>query len=113
VAKNDRTYVTWNNSPEEANLEDRDIVLECLEAKILGDHDGDHIHGENMPPPSPSRLPDVGALPLASQRLVLHGGHVVVDHVPRTLPPTPAPLLHRSWEEKLEVSHGKRKLSRY
>jgi hypothetical protein len=90
-------------------LEDGAIVLERLEAELLGDHDGDHIHAVEMPPPSTSRFPDAGALPLASQHPVLHGGHVAVGHVPRTLPPTPTPLVHRSQEKKLEVSHGKRK----
>jgi hypothetical protein len=97
--------VTWDNNLEEANLEDGAIVLEHLEAELLGDH----IHGADMPPPSTSRFPDAGALPLASQHPTLRGGHVAVGHVPRTLPPTPAPLLHRSQEKKLEVSHGKRK----
>jgi hypothetical protein len=26
------------------------MVLECLEAKLLGDHDGDHIPGETCHP---------------------------------------------------------------
>ena len=37
VAKNDRTYLTWDNNPEEANLEDGAITLECLEVELLGD----------------------------------------------------------------------------
>jgi hypothetical protein len=101
--------VTWDNNPEETNLEDGAMVLERLEAELLGDHDGDHIHGADMPPPSTSRFPDATILPLSSQHPVLHGGHAVVGRVPQTLPPTPAPLLHRSREKKLEVSHGKRK----
>jgi hypothetical protein len=63
VEKNDRTYVTWNNNPKEANLEDGAIVLECLEAELLDDHDGDHVHGVDMPPQSTSIFPDVGVLP--------------------------------------------------
>jgi hypothetical protein len=74
AVKNDRTYVTWDNNPKEANLEDGAIVLEHLEAELLGDHDGDHIHGADMPPPSTSRFPDAKALPLASQCLALHVG---------------------------------------
>jgi hypothetical protein len=103
-------HVSWDNNSNEANLEDEAIVLGHLEAEILGDHDGDHIHGANMPPPSTSRFPDAEALPLASQNLELHEGHVAASHVPRTLPPTTAPLLHRSQEKKLKVSRGKRKL---
>jgi hypothetical protein len=58
---------------QEANLEDGAIVLKCLEAKLLGDPDGDHIHGANMPPPSTSRFPNVRVLPLASQHPVFVG----------------------------------------
>jgi hypothetical protein len=61
--KNDKTYVTWDNNPKEANLEDEAIVLERLEAKLLGDH----IHGANMPPPSTSRFSNTGVFPLSSQ----------------------------------------------
>jgi hypothetical protein len=45
VTKNDRTYRTWDNNPKEANLEDGDIALERLEAKLLDDgiHDVDHV----------------------------------------------------------------------
>jgi hypothetical protein len=93
--------VTWDNNPKETNLEDGTIFLERLEAELLGDHDGDHIHGANMPPPSTSRFPDATIFPLSSQHPGLHGGHVVVGRVPRTLPPTPTPLLHRSQEKKL------------
>ena len=44
VAKNDRTYLTWDNNPEEAESKDGTIVLERLEVELLGDQDGDHIH---------------------------------------------------------------------
>ena len=53
-SKNDRTYVTWDNSPEENNLEDGAITLEHLEAELLGDQDGDHAI--EMPPPPPAGL---------------------------------------------------------
>jgi hypothetical protein len=66
---------------QEANLEDGAIVLKCLEPKILGDPDSDHIHGANMLPPSTSRFPNVRVLPLASQHPAFRGGHVVVGHV--------------------------------
>ena len=42
--KNDRTYLDQDNNQAEANLEDEDIALECLETQLLGDHDGDRIH---------------------------------------------------------------------
>jgi hypothetical protein len=90
-------------------LDDGALVLKRLEDEHLGDHDGDHIHGVDMPPPSTSKFPDARALPLASEHPTLPRGHVVVGCVPQTLPPTPAPLLHRSRIKKLEVSHGKRK----
>jgi hypothetical protein len=67
ATKNDRTYVNWDNNPKAANLENGAIVLECLEAELLGDH----IHGAGMPPPPTSRFSDVKSLPLASQHPVL------------------------------------------
>ena len=41
AAKNDRTFLTWANNPEEANVEDGAIALECLEDERLGDQEGD------------------------------------------------------------------------
>ena len=85
------------------------MVLELLEAKILGDHDGDRIPPKDMPSPSTSSIRDASIFPLSSMHPLSHGGHSPISHVPRTLPPTPTPLLQRSREKKLEVSHGKRK----
>jgi hypothetical protein len=101
--------VTWDNNLEETNLEDGAMVLERLEAQLLGDHNGDRIPRVDMPPPSTSRFPDASVLPLSPQHPVLCGGHSVVGRVPRTLPPSPTTLLQRSREKKLEVSRGKRK----
>ena len=53
AAKNDRTYLTWDNNPEEVNLEDGAIALEQLENGLLGDQDGDQIHTTEMPHPQP------------------------------------------------------------
>jgi hypothetical protein len=50
--------MTWDNNPEETNLEDGAIVLKRLEEELLGDHDGDHIPGGDMPW-SPIPLPSV------------------------------------------------------
>jgi hypothetical protein len=57
---------TWDNNPEENNLQYGAMVLEHLEAEILGDHDGNHILGGDMPPPSISRVSDASILPLSS-----------------------------------------------
>ena len=38
-AKSDRSYITWDNNPEENNLEDGALVLERLEDELLGDDD--------------------------------------------------------------------------
>jgi hypothetical protein len=84
---------TWDNNLEETNLEDGGMVLECLEAKLLGDHDGDHIPGADMPPPSTNNVPDASILSLSSQCPSSREGHSVVGRVPRTLPPTPTRLL--------------------
>ena len=88
-------------------MEDGDIALEHLESELLGNHDGDQIHTSEMPPPTTSRFPDAGVLPLASQRPAIRGGHSSSSHVPRSLPTTPIPP--RTREKKLEVSHGKSK----
>ena len=53
AAKNDRTYLTRDNNPEEADLEDGAIALECLTVELLGDRDGDQIHTMKMPHPQP------------------------------------------------------------
>ena len=45
--------MTWDNNPEEAELEDGAIALERLEAELLGDQDGDQIHTTKMPHPQP------------------------------------------------------------
>jgi hypothetical protein len=42
------------------------MVLEHLEAKRLGDHDGDHIPGAEMPPPSNSEVLDASVFILTS-----------------------------------------------
>jgi hypothetical protein len=74
----------------------------------LSDHDGDHIPGGDMPPPSTTRVPDSSFLPLSAQRPLSRGGHSAVGRVPRSLPPVPA-RIQRSREKKLEVSRGMRK----
>ena len=53
ATKNDRTYLTWDNNPEEVDLEDGAIALERLEVELLGDQDGDQIHTTEMPHPQP------------------------------------------------------------
>ena len=91
ATKNDRTFLTLDNNPEEANVEDGAIALERLEDELLGDHEGDPIHTSEMPPPTTSRFPDEGVLPLASQRLAICGGHSSSSRVPRSLPAAPIP----------------------
>jgi hypothetical protein len=100
--------MAWDKNREETNLEDGTIVLERLEEELLSDHDDDHIHGGDRPPPSTTRVPDSSVLPLSAQCPLSRGGHSTVGRVPRSLPPVPA-FIQRSWEKKLEVSRGKRK----
>jgi hypothetical protein len=100
--------MNWDNNPKETNLEDGAIVLERLEEELLGDRDGDHIPGGDMPPPSTSDVPNSTMLPLSSQSPLSRGGHSTVGRVPRSLPPVPTSL-QRSRDKKLEVSRGKRK----
>jgi hypothetical protein len=103
-----KTYITWDNNPKETNLQDGTIVLERLEEELLSDHDGDHIPGRDMPPPSTTRVPDSSVLPLSAQCPFSRGAHSIVGRVPRSLPPVSA-LIQRSRENKLDVSRGKRK----
>ena len=100
--------MTWDNNPEETNLQDGTIDLESLQEELFSDHDGDHIPGGDMPPPSTTRVPDSSVLPLSAQRPLSCGGHSVVGRVPRSLPPVLA-LIQRSREKKLKVYCGKRK----
>jgi hypothetical protein len=74
--------MTWDNNPEETNLQDGTIVLECLQEELLSDHDGDHILGGDMPPASTTRVPDSSVLPLSAHRPLSRGGHSVAGHVP-------------------------------
>ena len=53
AAKNDRTYLSWDNNPNEGDLEFGAIALERLEVELLGDQDGDQIHTIEMPHPQP------------------------------------------------------------
>ena len=53
AAKNDRTYLTWDNNPEEVDLEDEAIELDHLKVEILGDQDGDQVHTIEIPHPKP------------------------------------------------------------
>ena len=74
VAKIDKTYLTWDNHLEEANMEDGSIaLLERLEDERLGDHDGDRIHTIEMPHPTTTRFSDARVLFLASQHPSIHG----------------------------------------
>ena len=95
------------------------MVLECLEAKLLGDDDGDRViaTATEMPPPSSSNvrpIPPIPAFPPASQPPSSRGVRVATGCDSRPLPPTqdeetPTGSAHRSREKKLEVSRGKRK----
>jgi hypothetical protein len=58
--------MTWDNNPEETNLQDGTIVLERLQEELLSDHDGDHIPGGDMPPLSTTRVPDSLVIPLST-----------------------------------------------
>jgi hypothetical protein len=48
----DKSYKTWDNNPEEDNLEDGVLVLEQLENALIDDDD--HVE---MPPPSTAMVP--------------------------------------------------------
>ena len=107
AAKTDRTFLTWDNNPEEANLEDGAIALEGLEAELLGDHDGDPIHTSDMPPPTTSRFQDARVFPLASQPPRICQGHSSSSHVPQSLLAAPFPPRTREKNWKFLVARGK------
>jgi hypothetical protein len=48
----DKTFKTWDNNPEEDNLEDGALVLEQLDNCLIDDDD--HVE---MPPPSTAMVP--------------------------------------------------------
>jgi hypothetical protein len=50
--KMDKTFKTWDNNPEEDNLEDRVLVLEQLENALIDNDDR-----VEMPPPSTAMVP--------------------------------------------------------
>jgi hypothetical protein len=58
------------------------MVLELLEAKLLGDHDGDRIPPKDMPSPSTSNIRDASIFPLSSMHPLSHAGHSPIGHVP-------------------------------
>jgi hypothetical protein len=62
--------------------QDGAMVLERLEAELLGDH----IPGGDMPSPPTSSVPDASIFPLYSQRLLSRGGHSTAGCVLRALP---------------------------
>ena len=66
--------------------QDGAIVLERLEEELLGDHDGDHIPGGDLPLPSTSSVLDASIFPLSSQRPLSCGGHSTAGCVPQKLP---------------------------
>lgn len=108
-AKSDRSYITWDNNPEENNLEDGALVLERLEDELLGDDDHQEAAAAEMPPP---RLPLASQTPSASVR----GGRAAPGRGLRPLvatqddetPQSSTPIVHRPREKKLEISRGKR-----
>ena len=65
-AKTDRSYVTWDNNPEEHNLEDGALTLERLEEELLGNEDDHAAATATMPPPSSTLFPDAPSLPRGS-----------------------------------------------
>ena len=74
----DRSYVTWDNNPEEHNLEDGALTLERLEDELLGDEE-DHAAVTTMPLPSSTLFPDAPALSRGSTSqpppASVRGGH--------------------------------------
>ena len=66
LPKTDRSYLTWDNNPEEHNLEDGALALERLEEELLGDED-DHAEATTtMPPPYSTLFPNAPSLPRGS-----------------------------------------------
>ena len=116
-AKTDRSYVTWDNNPEEHNLEDGSLTLERLEQELLGEED-DLAAAAAMPPPTCSLFPsDAPALPSGSRPpfASVSGGRAGVGRGSAALASRATggddttPIVHRPREKKLEISRGKRK----
>lgn len=85
-ARSNRAYITWDNNPEEDNLEDGALHLEQLEAEILDDEDeAVATTSTAMPPPSTSKAQVAPALP-PPPSAALRGGHVPFDSGHRSQP---------------------------
>ena len=114
-------HVTWDNNPEEHNLEDGALTLERLEDELLGDEDDHAAAATTMPPPSATLFPDAPSLPRGSTSqpppASVRGGHAGPSlgrgSSRSTLVATGdenlAPLVHRPRKKKSEISHGKKK----
>ena len=114
IKNNKPIDIKWDANPEEDNLEDGAIALERLQEELLIDDDGGE-HGQvtplpqvQMPPPSRSPFPTSS-----------HGGRVASRSPllpPRLVSQTggqeESPLVIRSREKKLEISRGKKNMSR-
>ena len=106
-------HVTWDNNPEEHNLEDGALTLERLEEEILGDEDDHAAATTTTMPPPPLPPGSTSQPPPASAR----GGHAGPSlgrgsshsTLVATGDDNPTPFVHRPWENKLEISRGKRK----
>ena len=59
-------HVTWDNNPEEHNLEDGALTLERLEDEFLGDEDDHATTTTTMLPPFATLFPDAPSLPRGS-----------------------------------------------
>jgi hypothetical protein len=115
-AKTDRSYVTWDNNPEEHNLEDGAIALERLEEELLGDEDDAYAVPLPRAPPSSSSFPDAPSLPRGSRppSASVRGGRAGSSlgrgsAMVATGDDNPTPIVHRAREKKMEISRGKRK----
>ena len=116
-------HVTWDNNPEEHNLEDGALTLERLEDELLGNEDDHAAIVATMPPPSAFLFPNAPSLPRGSTSqpppASVRGGHAGPSlgrgssHSTSmdTRDENPAPFVHghRQQEKKLEISRGKRK----
>ena len=100
-AKNDRSYITWDNNTEDNNLEDVALVLEHLEDELLDDDDHHATAIVEMPLPP---LPLASQTPFASmcrgRAAPRRGSQPLIATRDDETPQFSTPVVHRASEKK-------------
>lgn len=109
-ARYDRSYVTWDNNPEEENLDNGALHLEQLEVGLLKDENEAATTAlTTIPPPSTTSSARVAPSLPPSPSATSRGSHAPFGFG-RGRPTMWEETPNKPREKKLEISHGKRKM---